>query len=358
MNMAGATRLPAYMVVGAGETDLRAGAIEAWSGTLGPDDVLEQRYEAVCERSPFGAPVMHLVRHVATGRFVGVAALAPRRMVVRGREVRAAVLAHFAIHHGHRSLGPALMLLESLLAQAAGRFDLVYGIPRNSESAGAALRRAGLRPVGEMLRLVRVIRHGPYLARKLPKPLALVAGWLVDRGQALLDVPAAWRAPTLRREWVDACDARMDRLWMQGGHGEALTSERGTDMLRWRFDDAAGAAVRYLVLSDDRGEACCWFACEVDARWPHILNVLDFWSRAGAGGRPSVDEVRALLRQAWCDGRATVSLSLCTDSAGQAPWFAARFAERGRQDVYGRWFDAALAAEPPALRFTDLEQDG
>lgn len=259
MNMEAATRLPAYMVVGAGETDLRSGAIEAWSGTLGPEDVLEQRYDAVCERSPFGAPVMHLVRCVASGRFVGVAALAPRRMVVRGRKVRAAVLAHFAIHRGHRSLGPALMLLESLLAAGAGHFDVVYGIPRNSEGAGAALRRAGLRPIGEMLRLVRVMRHGPYLARKMPKPLAVVAGWLVDRGQALLDMPAAWRAPALRREWVDACDARMDRLWAQGSQGDALTSERGTEMLRWRFDGSAGGAVRYLMLSDDRDDAVCWF---------------------------------------------------------------------------------------------------
>lgn len=357
VNIESASHLPAYLVLGPEDTDARAAAIEAWRGTLGPDDVLEHRYEAVCERSPFGTPVLRLVQSVATGRFVGVAALAPRRMLLRGRRVRAAVLAHFAIQRGHRSLGPALMLLQSLLAEAPGRFDVVYGIPRNSESAAAALRRAGLMPIGEVVRLVRVVRHAPYLARRLPKALSRVAGWLIDRVRDLGELPAALRAPSLRGEWVDACDARMDRLWARSRHGDALTSERGADMLRWRLDGAAGAAVRYLVLGDDRDGVLAWFACEVDPRWPHILNVVDFWSITG-GGDIDPAHVRALVRQAKRDGMATVSLSLCATAAGKAPWFAARFVERGRQDVYGRWLDPALAAVPPALHFTDLEQDG
>ncbi|MBB1472350.1 MULTISPECIES: hypothetical protein [unclassified Luteimonas] len=357
MNVETATCLPDYVVFGTEAPDPRAAAIEAWTGTLGPDDALEQRYDALCEGSPCGAPVLRLVHHVASGRCVGVAALAPRRMVLRGREVRGAVLAHFAIHRGHRSLGPAVMLLESLLAAAAGRVDVVYGIPRNSEGAGAALRRAGLRPIGEMQRLVRVVRHGRYLARKIPAPLARTAGWVVDRVHALRDLTAAWRAPPLRRQWIDACDARMDRIWARGDAGEALTSERGADILRWRFDHAPGAGVRYLVLEDDRGGALCWFACEVDPRWPHILNVVDFWSLGGCDG-PSAHQVRALVRQAWCDGMATVSLSLCATAAGRAPWRSAGFVERGRQVVYGSWFDSDLAAQPPALHFTDFEQDG
>jgi hypothetical protein len=148
----------------------------------------------------------------------------------------------------------------------------------------------------------------------------------------------------------------MDRLWARSHHGDALTSERRTRMLRWRLDLAAGATVRYLVLHDGSGEAVAWFACEINPRWPHILNVLDFWSVAGAVVAPV--HVRALLRRAKHDGMATVSLSLCASAEGRAPWHALRFVERGGQAVYGRWLDPQLAARPPALHFTDLEQDG
>lgn len=348
--------LPAYIVMAAGVAEGRAGAIEAWRGTLGPDDTLEERYAALCERSPYGAPVLRLVQHRASGRFIGVAALGPRRMVCGGREVRAAVLSHFAIDREHRSLGPALMLLESLLAEGRQRFDLVYGVPRNSAGAGAVLRRAGLKPVGQIVRLVCVVRHAPYLRRKMAGPLAACVGWLADRWRDLRALPVARASACLRAEWTSAADGRMDRLWETGVRGETLYSERGTRMLRWRLDGAVASTVRYLVLGDADGQPSAWFACEVNPAWPHILNVLDFWS--DAGGVVSRAQVQGLVRQARKAGMAAVSVSLCASAASMAAWTASGFVERARQDVHGTWCDPSLAAAPPPLHFTDLEQDG
>ncbi|MEN1957286.1 hypothetical protein [Luteimonas changyuni] len=154
MNLESTAVVPAYRICDGqhGVGDPRGAAIAAWRGSLGDDDaLLGARYDAMCLHSPFGRPVFRFVEHVDDG-IVGLLALAPRRMRAGGRELLAGVLSHLAIHPRHRSLGPALMLLESVLAAAEQHFDLVYGIPNASQGANAALRRAGLCPLAGMER--------------------------------------------------------------------------------------------------------------------------------------------------------------------------------------------------------------
>ena len=349
--------LLAEYAVRAGDVgDPRAAAVAAWHGNLGEDDIeLGARYDALWA-SPHGTPVVRFVEHVASGVIVGVAALAPRRMRTECREVRAAVLSHLAIHREHRSLGPALMLLEALLAEARERFDLVYGIPNSSEGAGAALRRVGLRPARRLPRMVRVLRHAEYLERRLPRLLARPAAVAADALHALRDHARAMFAPRLRTRWVDTCQDGMDRLWQRSVPGPALASVRDAAMLRWRFDNAVGTRMRYLLVEGGSGTVA-WFACDIDPKWPRVLNVHDYWSEDAERGiaRPLL---RALVRRVRADGLASLSLRAGVGDAAMAPWRAEGFVERGAQEVYTAWLDPALAAAPPPLHATYIDQDG
>ena len=162
--------MPEYWIrdEGSDQDRARAAAVQAWRGSLGDDEaLLAERYDALVLHSPHGRPVVRFVEHARDG-VVGFLALAPRPMCAGGRRLRAGVLSHLAIHPAHRSLGPALMLIESVLQAAGDGFDLVYGIPNAHQGASAALRRAGLRPLAGMERSVRIVRHGHYLQRRLP----------------------------------------------------------------------------------------------------------------------------------------------------------------------------------------------
>ncbi|MGY0611413.1 hypothetical protein [Luteimonas sp. A501] len=340
--------------------DCREAAIAAWRGSLGDDDaLLGARYDAICLRSPFGRPVLRFVEHVDDG-IVGLLALAPRKMRAGGRELRAGVLSHLAIQPAHRSLGPALMLLESVLEAAQDRFDLVYGIPNASQGAGAALRRAGLRPLADMERSVRIVRHGHYLARRLPRPLAMparLAGLAVDGGDA---VSRAWRlraGPRLRARWVDHVDPAMDVVWSTKPRHPRLTAVRDEAMLRWRFDQGVGIRIRYLLVEDAAGRLQAWFACGVEPPWPHILEVHDFWS-AGACAGIALPSLRVLLREARRQGYAAIGLRAAMDADAAAPWRASGFKSRGGQQVVVRWIDPALDANPPPPHLTYIDQDG
>lgn len=359
MNAESVAVLPVYRIRdGDGEVDdPRAAAIAAWRGSLGDDDaLLGERYDALCLRAPGGKPLLRFVEHVEEG-VVGVLALAPRRMHAGGRELRAGVLSHLAIRPGHRSLGPALMLLESVLADGEGRFDLVYGIPNASQGAAAALRRAGMRPLAELQRSVRVVRHAHYLARRLPRLLATPAGLLVDAADALGRAWASLRGPRLRARWADGFEPAMADPWTGAPAHPALTAVRDEAMLRWRFDQGVGMRIRYLLLENASGRVQAWFACGVEAQWPHILEVHDFWS---ADAREGIDAqaLRALLAQARRAGYAAVGLRAAMAPAAAGPWQACGFRHRGGQQVLVRWLDPALASAPPPPHMTYIDQDG
>lgn len=356
MKMETPVTLAEYAVRADGVADPRAAAIAAWQGSLG-DDVVElgARYDAL-HASPHGPPVLRFVEHVASGTIVGVAALAPRRMRMAGREPGAAVISHVAVHRDHRSLGPAVMLLEALLAEARGRFDLVYGIPNSHEGAVSALRRVGLRPARRMRRMVRVLRHGVYFERRAPRWVAHPAAWVLDALQSLRDRALALPGPRLRSRWVDTCQDGMERLWQRSRPGPSLVSVRDATMLRWRFDAAVGTRMRYLLV-ENAGDVVAWFACDIDPKWSRVLNVHDYWSEDAERGiaRPLL---RALVRHARGDGLASISLRAGVGEAAMAPWLAEGFVERDDQKVLAAWLDPALAAAPPPLHATYIDQDG
>lgn len=352
---------PPYLIgVAEDLADARSATIQAWRDNLsGPDEVHGQRFDALFERSPYGAPALRFLEDGRSRRKVGVALLAPRMMSLGDDRVRVGVVSHLAIDAEHRSLGPAVMLLEALLVAAEGRFDFIYGLPRNSEGADAALKRAGLRPVGIMERHVKVLRHGHYLGRRMPSvlgPAADLTGWVVDLADRLRESP---HRAALKVEWVATVDARMDEIWSRSGPGMALTATRDTRMLGWRFDQSADPGTRYVMVSDAHsGEARAWFACEVDPKWPHTLDVQDFWSADG-GGRPTLALVEALVRHARKEGYAAISIHVCGSDGCMQPWRSAGFVERGKQRIFGRWLNRDLSRSgSPDLHFTNIDLDG
>ena len=352
---------PAYLIgVADSVAAARRATIRAWRGNLsGPDEVHGQRFDVVFCHSPYGEPALRFLEEGRSRRTVGVALLAPRVMSLGDDKVRVGVVSHLAIDAEHRSLGPAVMLLEALVESAEGRFDFIYGLPRNSKGADAALKRAGLSPVGVMERHTKVLRHGHYLARRIPRllaPLAYLAGWVVDLVNHLREVSPR---SGLKVEWVQAVDARMDEIWARSGPGMALTATRDTRMLGWRFDQSVEPSTRYVMVSDAHsGDALAWFSCEVDPKWPHTLDVQDFWS-ADSGGRPTLALVEALVRHARSEGYAAISIHVCVPDGCMESWRSAGFVVRGKQQIFGRWLNRDFSASgQPDLHFTNIDLDG
>lgn len=318
--------MPAYTIHVADLERDRALILELWRGNLGQEARMARKYDWFYRDCPFGAPLVLLLRHEASGAWVGVASAGPRRMWLDGRELLAGVLVDLAVLPEHRSLGPALMLQMALMEAGLHRFELLYGFP--NPKATAVFKRVGYAPLGELVRHARVLRHGDYLRQRLPAALAVPAGALVDLADRLR---LAMRGGGLRTRWSDDAGDVPTALWDSALAGPGPVAVRDTAFLRWRFDASPLVEVRHLLVSDGEGRCVAWFACEARER---ALHVLDGWVVEGAGG-PGRAVLAALLRAARAAGHASVSVEL--GGAALTPgWRTAGFVPRQSRPVFGR----------------------
>lgn len=303
--------------------------VGVWRGNLGRPERLQAKYDRFYGRSPWGAPLLRLLRPASSDEVVGVAAAGPRRMRLGGRTLEAGVLVDLAVLPAHRSLFPALMLEKAVMTDGLARFELLYGFP--NPKAAPVFKRLGYRQLGPIVRYVAVVRTGHYFARHMPAFLATPVGAAAD---LLL---GAWRriagstGSDLDVSWCNRADERMDALWAATANAAAPVTERIARFLNWQFEPTADGAYRFYCLSR-RGsrDLLAWFACRSEGLTLHIA---DFWSVDGAGGLRE-EFVRPLLREARRAGMDSVSIEYFGSQAIQRALHATGFVPRSSRPVF------------------------
>src|SRR5262245_27702778 len=159
-------------VVRSGDVDAdRAGAIEMFKRHLNPR-YDAARFDWMYRRNPHGLGRMWVATDAGDGSMAGVAGAFPRRVYVAGKVVLAWVLGDFCVSDRHRSIGPALSLQRACLAAAsAGTIPFCYDFP--STGMIAVYRRMGIRPLGQMVRLRRILRVDGPVGRLVRAPAVL-----------------------------------------------------------------------------------------------------------------------------------------------------------------------------------------
>lgn len=327
-----------------------------WQGNLPDQRDREHKFNWFYrDASPWGATLFRLLRHEPSGTWVGTAAIGRRHMRYRGQDIRAGILADMTVDARHRSLGPAMMLQESLSEAALGEFDLLYGFP--NPTAAVVMRRLGYFTLAQLPRFTRVLRHHVYLGRHLPRVLARLAGWCIDTLRRVQD--AAWRfpGPVPRVSWSMHADPRMDALWQHSAPGDTLMAPRTVALLQWRFDRFPAGNTRYLLLSDPgNGRLLAWFACQQASGHLHVR---DFWSDDAADG-VGRGYIAALVRAARAEGCAAVDISCAAPAPRLDNWRALGFVEREHRLIVGQWLDGRIQPESPPddYHFTSADEDG
>jgi hypothetical protein len=350
--MNAAPAAPQYLVEAGLPSRDRDAVLALWRGNLGQDARMTAKFEWFYLRCPYGEPVLQLLHDVAGGTYVGTASAGRRRLTWRGRDLRAGVLVDLAVLPQHRSLGPALMLQQGLIATANEALDLLYGFP--NPKAAPVFKRIGYAQPAHLVRYARVLRHTSYLRSRLPGWLAPVAGVAADLAVAGRDAWLRLRGPALKSAWADRADERIDAVWADSPKGDDVTAVRDVRHLRWRFDESPLATTRYLLVKRARDRALqAWFAVQ---RIDGTLHVQDFWSLDGADGMAAV-YVAELLRAARALGCASVSVEICASETQRRGWSALHFVERGRRPVFLRWSSPDDEAASAPLFLTSADED-
>ena len=277
---------PVYVARGARPADVREIVLSTWRGNLGDAPRMAAKFDWFYGDCPFGEPLLQLLAHVPSGADIGVAAAGPRRMLRDGVAIDAGVLVDLAVQPEHRSLGPALLLQQALIAAADARFDLLYGFP--NPKAAPVFKRVGYVHLADCVRRARVVRHARYLARRVPRAIAIIAAPFVDAAVALRDRMRAAGDAKLAASWHDRIGSEVDALWQRTKPTSGVVAVRDREFLAWRFERGPLPAVRYLLLHARDGELAAWFAT---TREDGVLQV-----RAMAGVPMNPEEAFEALR--------------------------------------------------------------
>jgi hypothetical protein len=196
----------------------------------------ERKFDWLYVDNPMGTPRTWLLE--CGKEIVGISSAFPRRLRVERRFLNAWVLGDFCVSKEHRSLGPAMKLQRAVCESVdRGDADLWYDFP--SRSMSAIYGRMGLKPRGELLRLVYPLRVDRLVEKKVPA--GFVASGLKEIGNKVL----ASRDAVRRRDdsvEVEIREGDFEADIASGVKG-GVTLERTADYLDWRYRrDPRGAA--------------------------------------------------------------------------------------------------------------------
>jgi hypothetical protein len=170
----------------------------------------------------------------ASRRIIGTTALFPRRLVVNGKVLRAAVAGDFAVERECRVFYPAFALQKTAVGACnAGEFDVLYGFP--NDAARPVQLRAGYRSVGHIHAGVRLLRTRAAFAKRGRR---LWWPWAADAFDSFI-IRLSRNSHATFNEYsyalVSRFDERFDRFWAQVLPQQRIVVGRDSLYANWRY---------------------------------------------------------------------------------------------------------------------------
>ena len=306
----------------------RATVLGLWRGTLDEAEDPAAKFQWFYCDHPDGPSTMVLLLHGPERTPVGTAGIGGRELHASGVVHRGGVLADLLVVPSHRTLFPAMELQRAATRTGLATRSVVFGVP--NEKAVPVFRRLGYSSIGDLVRYVVVLRYGELLGKRLPRWLAALGGFALDRLSPLFRRMRAAHG-NIRGDWTDAVDARFDALWNRARSFDGVIGVRDARYLHWRFLARPTHPHRVFALTTvGTSELVGYAVCE-DAR--PTLHVRDFLAdRALRGGVATL--VDALARRARAEGYSTLSLDFMGGATDSEALRGAGMTERDRRPLF------------------------
>jgi hypothetical protein len=197
-----------------------------------------RRFDWLYTANPHGRASVWIATDTESGEFIGMVTGFPRRMCLAGRITSAWVLGDFCVGDKYRSLGPALQLQRTCLADVnSGTVPFCYDMPNTAMLA--VYRRMGIAPSRQMFRMAKMLRVNRKVAESIGSSLVAEGVSLV--GNALLGLGGLRRRLSGRKRAVEIvtdekeCGDEFSRLAEEIGSRYGVCVFRSADYLNWRY---------------------------------------------------------------------------------------------------------------------------
>lgn len=224
-----------YEIIKADIDQDRDAIIEFWDSHN--EKTIKPKFDWFYKDNPDGEATTFLVKHAETPGYVGMASVFPRKFAYKDELYTAGIQGDFFIQNKHRTFGPALMLIRTII-NSISELDLDFLFAFPNRKAEPIFRRAGYDYLGSTKKYTRLFKIERLLTDKTPIPDSLaklispVTNQLVN-----LSYPDAWTFNLGRfsARVTDKLDFNMDHL-LDEYQKSWFTSLKTTTYLSWKYE--------------------------------------------------------------------------------------------------------------------------
>lgn len=228
----------------------RCGIVELVRRHLSPA-AGDERFEWLYLKNPHGVARAWLAIDEACGVVVGVGAAFPRRLYLGDTIAEGWVLGDFCLEERYRTLGPALQLQRAILgAVDGGTVSFCYDFPNGGMAA--VLRRLGVSPKGEFLRMVLPLRMDRQIRARLGSGYgASVVNAVGNLGLRLMAQRLPFSSSVEVDREVGLCRSEFSALSEEIAGRRGVCVQRSAEYVNWRY--LANPVRRHHLLSARQG---------------------------------------------------------------------------------------------------------
>jgi hypothetical protein len=228
--------------------------------------------------------ITSLVYEASDGKIIGFIGITPRRMLLRGQPIRAAISMHFMVDPGSRSTLAGVQLLKTFFS---GPQDL--SLTDGSGNVGRKIWEAlgGATALPYSINWLRVLRPGQYVLDRLRRKTGLLRAFALALRPLcpMVDAIVSQVAPhRFGKSVASLQESDLDKETLLAGitqfsAGAALRPDYDQSLLSWLLakadQSARPGALHKIALRDADGELSGWYIYKLNADGPsEVLQVV------------------------------------------------------------------------------------
>ena len=305
--------------------------------------------------NPAGAALVCVMHHNQSQAEVGLIAIVRRQIWTRSGIASVGMFCDLVIDKAHRTLGPALKLMEVAIAAAdENQIQRVDSLP--SPSSVVLFKRLPKTQEGSIGVFRRYFDWNPQFASRLPKPLALVVSNVVGLLDAIsLRVKDAIRRCFFITREPEYFSSEYDELWASSRTNYDEIGVRDSQFLNWRFGEGANYAHKIFAIYSRDGEKVVGYIAYREIENNSVL-ISDFLCRNSGFSERSL--INAFCFHAYKNGYKKISVLFCGNKKTIRNLMLTGFIRVGSEAIHSRYSSHSnLSLKLSRTHLTRADQD-
>lgn len=200
------------------------------------EKLLQRRFDYLYGNSAYSYIITNMIYHDKEENAVGMASIFGRNLMVKGKDIRIGVNCDIVVKKKHRTLGPAIMLVKSLLKQAENTgYKVLIAYP--NKMSQLVFKKVGYKNIGTSYRWSRLINSEKKIRSQIKNQVASkILSRIFDTSMSLVSAETLTkiRYGKIIKKTVKV-NITYDEITITKNDTDEVSIDRSSEYMKWRY---------------------------------------------------------------------------------------------------------------------------